>query len=592
MLNEKIADIFDEIADMYAMENIQFKPRAYQKAAISLRSLNRDVKDIYKEGGLKALNEISGIGESMALKIEEIIKTGRIKEYKKMKKKMPAKVEEMTVIEGVGPKLVKKVYEKLGIKTVKQLEEAAEKGKISKLKGMGEKTEENILSGIKFLEKNKGRKLLGYILPEALDIKQDLINFTNDKNIELVGSIRRGKETIGDIDLLAVSNNSKKLIDAFCSLRQVEKIYARGADKALVRLKSGFDCDLRVFKKESYGAGLLYFTGSKLHNIKLRKMAMAKGLSLNEYGLYKVKSQNLKVKSDKLKVKSNETKTKIAGETEKEIYQKFGMDYIEPELREDRGEIEASLSHKLPKLVDRKDILGVFHVHSDFSLDAVGSISDLVKKCQKMGLKYLVMGDHVGSLKIAAKMEGKDILDYIKYIESLNKKISDFRILSGVEANILRDGTIDVPDNILAKLDVVVAGIHSVFKMSKKEMTERLCKAMKNKHIDIISHPTGKLLGRRDEYELDVEQVIKIAKETKTCLEINAFPDRLDLNDINIKSAIEHGVKLAIGLDSHSVDQLDVLDFGILTSRRGWAEKKDIINTYSVDKLFDFLKKK
>lgn len=580
MLNNKIADIFDEIADMYAMENVQFKPRAYQKAAISLRSLNRDVKDVYEEGGLKALNEIPGIGESMALKIEEIIKTGKIKEYKKMKKKMPAKVEEMTAIEGVGPKLVKEVYEKLGVKTVKQLEEAAEKGKISKLEGMGEKTQENILSGIKFLEKSKGRILLGDILSEAKNIKQDLINFTNDKNIELVGSIRRGKEMIGDIDLLAISKNPKKMIDAFCSLRQVEKIYARGNDKALVRLKIGIDCDLRVFEKESYGAGLLYFTGSKLHNIKLREMAMKKGWTLNEYGLFTINKKTKKQKS------------KIAGETEKEIYAKFKMDYIEPELREDRGEIEASLSHKLPKLVERKDILGVFHVHSDYSLDAVGSIYDIAKKCQKMGLKYLVMGDHVGGLKIAAKMEGKDILEYIKYIENLNKKLSGFRILSGVEANILRDGTIDVPDKILAELDVVVAGIHSVFKMPKKEMTDRIIKAMENKNVDIISHPTGRLLGRRDEYNLDVEEILKAAKNTKTCLEINAFPDRLDLNDVNIKSAIDHGVKLAIGLDSHNVDQLDVLDFGVLTSRRGWAENKDIINTYSVEKLLDFLSRK
>ncbi len=582
MLNEKIADIFDETADMYAMENVQFKPRAYQKAAISLRSLNRDVKDIYKEGGLKALNEISGVGESMALKIEEIIKTGKIKEYKKMKEKMPARVEEMTAIEGVGPKLVKEVYEKLGVKTVKQLEEAAEKGKISKLKGMGEKTEENILSGIKFLEKSKGRKLLGDILPEANSIKENLIRLTSDKDIEVVGSIRRGKETIGDIDLLAVSKDTKKLIDVFCELEQVEKVYAKGNDKALVRLKVGVDCDLRVFKKESYGAGLLYFTGSKLHNIKLREMAMKKGWTLNEYGLYEVKSL-------KSKVKSKNQNSKIAGETEKEIYAKFKMDYIEPELREDHGEIEASLSHKLPKLVERKDILGVFHVHSNYSLDAVGSISDLVKKAKKMGLKYLVMGDHVGSLKIAAKMEDKDILEYIKYIENLNKKLSGFRILSGVEANILRDGTIDVSDKILAKLDVVVAGIHSVFKMPKKEMTERMIKAMENKNVDIISHPTGRLLTRRDEYNLDIEEILKAAKRTRTCLEINAFPDRLDLNDVNIKSAIDHGVKLAIGLDSHNIDQMDVLDFGVITARRGWAEKADIINTYSLDKLMNYL---
>jgi DNA polymerase (family 10) len=577
--------MFDEIADMYAMKDVDFKPRAYQKAAVSLRSLNRDVKDIYIEGGLKALNNISGVGESLAIKIEEMIKTGKMKDYQKMKIKMPAHVEEMTAIEGVGPKLVQEVYKKLGVKTLKQLEDAAEKGKIRKLKGMGEKTEENILSGIKFLEKNKGRKLLGDILPLANDIKQDLINFTSDKQIEIVGSIRRGKETIGDIDLLAVSKDTKKLVDAFCGLQQVEKVYAKGHDKALVRLKIGIDCDLRVFKKESYGAGLLYFTGSKLHNIKLREMAMAKNWTLNEYGLYNVKSL-------KSKVKSNETKTKIAGETEKEIYEKFGMDYIEPELREDRGEIEAALEHKLPKLVERKDILGVFHVHSNYSLDATGSISDIVEKAKKMGLKYLVMADHVGNLKITAKMEEKDILNYIKDIKKINKKLSGFKVLSGVEVNIMRDGKLDVSDKILEKLDVVIASIHSVFKMSKKEMTDRIIKAMENKNVDIIGHPTGRLLGARDEYALDIEEIIKAAKRTKICLEINAFPDRLDLNDSNIKSAIEHGVKLAIGVDSHNVNQLDVLDFGVITARRGWAEKADIINTYSVEKLLNYFERK
>lgn len=573
MLNQQIAKIFEEIADLLEMQDIQFKPRAYRKAAVSIRSLSEDIKDVYKKGGIKALEEIPGVGKSLALHIEEFLKSGKIENYEALKKKMPAAVSELVAIEGIGPKIIKKLYQKLKIRTIKDLEKAALAHKIQKIKGLGPKVELNILEGIAVARKRTNRFLLGFTLPDALEMKKELEKFPGVERVDLAGSIRRGKETIGDIDILAIAKNPKKVVDFFVHLLQVEKIIASGSTKGAVRLKNGADCDLRVLKHESYGSALLYFTGSKTHNIKLRKLALSHKWKLSEYGLFSKRKR-------------------IAGKTEEEVYKKLGLPYIEPELREDLGEIEAAQKDLLPKLVEQKDIKGVFHVHSKWSRDASSKIIDIVGACQKMGLKYVNISDHVGTLRIAGSMKEKDLLRQLKEIGKINKKLGGkFKVLSGAEVNIQKDGSLDIKDEVLSKLDVVIAAVHSHFKMGKREMTERIIHAMKNKNVDIIAHPTGRIIQEREPYQVDLEKIFRAAKTFATCLEINAFPDRLDLRDIDIKKAKEYGVKLAIGLDAHNINQLHYLDLGVIMARRGWAEKKDIINTYSIDKILKFFKK-
>lgn len=567
MLNQKIAKIFEEIADLLEMQDIQFKPRAYRKAAISIRSLSEDIKDIYKKGGVDALEKIPGVGKSMALKIDEMIKTGKIKYYEELKKKMPAAVSELVAIEGVGPKIVKKLYQKLKIRTINDLEKAAQAGKIRKIRGLGPKVEQNILEGIAIVRKRTKRFLLGFTLLDAQEIKKELEKFPGVEKVDLAGSIRRGKETIGDIDILAIAKKPKAVVNCFIHLPQVERILAAGPTKGAVILKNGADCDLRVLKKESYGAALMYFTGSKAHNIKIRKIAQSHHWKLSEYGLFSKKK-------------------KIAGRTEEEVFKKLGLSYIEPELREDRGEVEAAQQHKLPKLVVRKDIKGVFHVHSKWSRgDATGEIIDIARKCKQMGWQYVSMADHVGTLRIAGGMTEKELLSQKKEIEQVNKQIKNFKILTGCEANILKDGRIDISDKVLAQLDVVIAAVHSHFKMGKQEMTKRIIRAMKNKNVDIIAHPTGRIIQEREPYQVDLEKIMTAAVEYNVVLEINAFPDRLDLKDTDIKLAIEHGCKLSIGLDAHNLDQLHHIDLGLITARRGWAERKDIINTFSWQKV-------
>jgi DNA polymerase (family 10) len=571
MKNLKIAQIFDETADILEMQDVQFKPRAYQKAAVSIRSLSEDVEEIYNRGGLKALERIPGVGASMAQKIEEFIKTGRMKYYDQLKKKMPAHVGEMVAIEGVGPKLVEKAYKELGIKTLSQLEKAAKAGKLRKIKGLGPKVEENILEGIALIRKRKGRFLLGFLLPEAEDIRGRLASLPYVEKVDLAGSIRRGKETIGDIDILAISKNPKKVIDFFISLPPVERIVAKGPTKGAVRLKAKIDCDLRVLKRQSYGAALMYFTGSKAHNIKMRKIAMEHGWKLSEYGLF----------SDQ---------KKVAGKSEEEVYKKLKMPFIPPELREDNGEIEAALDNRLPKLIEKEDIKGALHVHSEWSSDAMGSIEEIARTCERMGLEYVLITDHTGTLRIAGGLSERELLKELAEIRKIDKKFKNIKILCGAETNIEKDGSIDIGNKVLRKLDIVIAGVHSNFRMSKGQMTKRMIRAIENRNVDIIAHPTGRLIQRREPYELDLDKVFVAAKKNNTALELNAFPDRLDLSAENVRRAIKFGVKIAIGLDSHSISQLRYLELGVITARRSWAEKKNIINTLSAERLVRMFK--
>ena len=572
MRNQDIAKIFYEIAFFLAMEEIPFKHSAYEKAALSLETLADDAEDVYKKGGIKALEEIPGVGESIAEKIAEYLKTGKIKEYENLKKEMPVDIKEWSAVEGLGPRMIRDLYEGLKIKNLQDLEKAAKIGQVRNLPNFGEKTEQNILQGIEFLKRTKGRFLLGEIIPAVDEILENLKSLKEVKKISPAGSVRRMKETIGDVDILITSSNPKKVIDYFVSMPGIVKIWGQGPTKASIRLEKGFDVDLRVLPENQFGSALQYFTGSKEHNIALRKIAIEKGFKLNEYGLFKGKKI-------------------IACKTEEEVYKALGLSYIEPELRENTGEIETALKNKLPKIVGYQDIKGDLHIHSNWN-GGLNSIEEIAEAAQEMGYEYIGISDHTKFLIIEHGLDEKRLLQQRKEIEKLNSRFkilnSKFRILQGCEANILADGSIDIKDEALAKLDYVIAGVHSQLKMGRKEMTERIIKAMRNLNVDIISHPTGRIIKRREEYEIDFDEILKVAKETKTILEINSSLSRLDLKDINIRKAVAAGVKMAINADSHHFDYLRFLNLGISQARRGWATKNDIINAWPLEKLLKF----
>ena len=575
MQNREIAKIFNEIAEYLEMDGVRFKPHAYQKAAITLENLKDSIEDIYRQGGLKALKAIPGIGESIALKIEEYLKTGKIAYYEEFRRKLPINLDELIAVEGMGPKKAKILYDKLGITNLAELEAAARAHQIAPLKGFGAKTEANILEGIEFLKKSTGRFLLGEVWPLAEQLLATLRALPEVDRADVAGSFRRKKETIGDLDFLAVSSQPDKVMAFFIAQPDVVKVHAHGPTKSSVRLRQGLDADLRVIPAESYGAALQYFSGSKEHNIALRQIAIDQGYKLNEYGLFDQHDQA------------------VAGRTEEEIYQTLGLAWIPPELREDRGELAAAREGRLPKLIDYSDIRGDLHVHSNWNGGAQ-SIAELAQAAMALGYDYVGIADHTKFLRIEHGLDEEQLLARNREIDDLNaqlaKKGKHFRILKGCEANILNDGSIDIADEVLAQLDYVIAGIHSAFRMPREEMLSRLQTAMANPHVDIISHPTGRILKRREEYEVAMGDLLRLAHETGTILEINAYPERLDLGDVNIRAAKQAGVRMVINTDAHHVDQLRYLPLGIAQARRGWAVKEDIINVWPVARLLQFFK--
>ena len=569
MKNQELSRIFYEIAEFLEMEEVAFKPYAYQKVALVLESMEEDVEEIYKSGGIKALEDIPGVGKNIAERIEEYLKTGKMKYYQYLKKKTPVELRELTAVEGLGPKKVKVLYQELGIKNLKDLEKAVKDHKIAPLFGFGEKSEKNILEGIVFLKKSKGRFLLGEILPVVKEIEQQLKSLKEVNQISIAGSVRRKKETVGDVDFLITTKHPLKVMDFFVSLPGVVKIWGKGPTRSSVRMEKGFDVDLRAVPERSYGSALQYFTGSKEHNIATRKIAIDKGLKLNEYGIFSGKRM-------------------VGGRKEEEIYKILGMVWVPPELRENRGEIEKSLKNELPDLIELEDIKGDLHCHSDWN-GGENSISEMAQAAIVRGYQYLGISDHTKFLRIEQGLDEKKLARQKKEIDLINSKLktqnSKLRVLQGAETNILNDGSIDIKDESLKKLDYAIAGVHSSFKMSRQRMTERIIKAMKNPYIKILSHPTGRILKKRDEYQADFDKILRAARQFNVALEVNSHPERLDLNDTNIRKAIESGVKLVINTDSHHKDQLRLIEFGVAQSRRGWAQKKDIINCQSLEKL-------
>jgi len=573
MLNLKISKIFGQMAQYYTMKDDKFRPRAYERAARLIESMEEDVEDIYKKDGLPGLTKIPGIGAGLAGHIEEYVKTGKIKIFEKLKREAPIDLESFSAVEGVGPKTLMSLYKNLKIKNLRDLEKAARAGKVRALPRFGEKTEENILRSIQLSREHRGRFLLAYVSPIVSQIEKSLTGFDSVQNVIICGSFRRRKETVGDIDILAVSKNSREVMEYFTSMPAVEKVIAKGETKSSVRLDIGIDVDLRVVPKKSYGAAMQYFTGSKDHNVALRKIAGRYGWKLNEYGIFDKRG------------------LQIAGRTEEEIYKKLGLDWMPPEMRENTDEIELALDHKLPKIVEYKEVLSDLQMHTTYS-DGAHTIAEMAEAAARLGRKYIAITDHVGHLKIAGAMDIRTIEKQWREIEKVDRKMKNIKILKGCEVDINPDGTIALDDKYLAKFDIVLGSVHSNFKMPKTDQTKRLVRAIENPHVDVISHPTGRIIHQRAGYEFDFDEVAASAARTKTILEANCYPDRLDLNDANIRRAIGHGVKISFGTDSHSKMQLHYLELGIAQSRRGWATKKDCVNCLEAEELLKFLKGK
>ena len=595
--NQEIARILREIGEYLEMQDVPFKPRAYEKAALAVEGLGEEeAGDIYKSGGIKALKEISGVGSSIAETIEELLKTGRSKHHEELKKKTPVDLAELTRVEGLGPKSIKKLYKELGIKNIKDLEKAAKSGKISGLEGFGEKSEQKIINGVEFIKKTGGRFLLGSILPVANMIEGRLKSLSGVEKATVAGSARRRKETVGDVDVLVASNNPKKVMGYFTGMPEVVHIIASGGTKSSIKLSSGLNVDLRVVPPESYGAALNYFTGSKDHNVALRKLAIEKGWKLNEYGLFRNADSrrphaDQRGNSQRKSASSQRSSAlMLAGKAEEEIYRALGMDYIEPEMRENTGEIELALKHNLPKLVEYEDLQGDLQTQTNWT-DGSDSIENMARAAIKAGLKYIAITDHTKGLAMTGGLDEKRILKQMAEIDKINKKFAGrIKILKGTECDILKDGSLDLPDSVLSKLDVVGISVHSLFNLSEADQTARVKRAMSNPNADILFHPTGRLINKREAIKLDMEEIIAHAKKTGTILEANAEPNRLDLKDEHIRKAIDSGIKISIDSDAHSAGQVGFMELGIAQARRGWATKKDVINAWPLETTLKFLK--
>ncbi|RKY33912.1 MAG: DNA polymerase/3'-5' exonuclease PolX [Candidatus Omnitrophota bacterium] len=574
MKNKLVADIFREIAKLLELKGENpFRIRAYEKASQNIESLTQDVEVFAKENKLTSL---PGIGQDLANKIKEIIKTGTLTQYEKLKKEVPKGLLEMMEIPGLGPKTVKLIYEKLKIDSIGKLEEAAKSGKLRKLDGIREKTEENILKGISLLKKGRERTPLYLALKIAEGFLEPLRQMKEVEKIEVAGSVRRRKETIRDIDILIVSKNPSEVMDKFVNLSYVREVLAKGETKSSVRAgENEIQVDLRVVEKESFGSALMYFTGSKAFNIKLRQLASKDGYKINEYGVFALTKGKEK---------------KVAGRTEEEIFELFKMPFVAPELREDRGEVELALKNKLPKIIDRKDIKGDLHVHSKYS-DGTSTIKDIALYAERMGYQYVGICDHSQGLKVAGGVSVKDVYAKIEEVRKINRQLKKVKVLCGTEVDILNDGSLDYPDSVLKEFDLVIAAIHSGFKQPQHQLTKRIVSACKNKYVHVIAHPTGRLFGVRDSYEIDFDEILKVASDYQVALELNCFPQRLDLNDINCMRARAKKVKIALGTDAHILDQMLNMDLGVSVARRGWLEKEDVLNCWSLDKLLKWLKK-
>lgn len=570
MKNRELAKIMTELADIMEMQDIQWKPRAYRQAARKIENMSENIVDIYKKKGVKGLQEIPSIGKSLARHIADYIETGRVEKWDKLRKESTKGLYQLISIEGLGPNKVKELAQKLGIKNLDDLKKAVKQKKIRQLEGFGEKSEENIIQSLKQYEKSRERMLIGRAWTIAWEVIDYLKQNTSIRKIDYAGSLRRMKETVGDIDILVVAKDPEKLMETFAGMPEVARVLVKGRSKTSVILKEGMQIDVRAIDEKSYGAAHQYFTGSKDHNIALRKIAVRKGYKLSEYGLYRKSSNKL-----------------VAGKKEKDIYSKLGLQWIPPELRENNGEIEAAIKKKLPNLVELKDIKGDLQMHTTYS-DGQDSIREMALQARKLGYGYISITDHSKSERIAHGMDEDRLRKQWKEIESVSEKI---KIFKSAEVDIKKDGSLDYDDNTLKKLDIVLVSVHSGFKSGRKEMTERIIKALDNPYVNILAHPTGRMIQKRQGYDADFERIFRKCSERNVALEINCDPRRLDLNDNMIISAKKAGVKFSLGTDSHNAGSLSNMRFGLGQARRAWLEKKDIINTMSCRKIAKYFRK-
>ncbi|MGD2125633.1 MAG: DNA polymerase/3'-5' exonuclease PolX [Desulfobacteraceae bacterium] len=566
MTNQEIADIMVHISQILDIQGENpFKIRAYIKASQTIAGLTYPLSSLEDKA---KIGKLPGIGAGIAKKVMELLETGKLEYYEDLKKSEYARLTEFLRIPGMGPKHAKLVHDKLGIKNVEGLQKAAEQGKLRALPGLGEKVEKNILQGTRQVQKYKERFPLAFIYPRAQAIFEEMKRVKEIKQITLAGSLRRKRETIGDVDILAASDRAEKVMDVFVKLPQTAKVVAKGHTKSSIVTKDGFQVDLRVVPPESFGAAAHYFTGSKAHNIRIRSLGVDEGLKINEYGVFKKEK-------------------KIAGAQEEEIFKSVHLPYVPPELREDQGEIEAAQEGKLPSLIKLEDIRGDLHVHTHWT-DGNNSIEEMAKAARQKGYRYIAICDHSVSMGIAHGLNRKRLEKQIEEIEKFTRSLKGFRVLTGIEVDIKPNGDLDFDDEILKKLDLVVAAVHSKFTQSEDEMTRRIIQAIEHPHVDIIAHPTGRIIGKREPYKVDMDKLMDACKANGKILELNAYPERLDLSDIHCRKAKEKGVKIAISTDAHMDEHLEWMTFGVATARRGWIEPEDVVNTLSLSKLLTY----
>ncbi|WP_200762476.1 DNA polymerase/3'-5' exonuclease PolX [Nitrosophilus alvini] len=568
--NADIAAIFNKVADLLEIKGENpFKVRAYRNAARTVENIGKSLAQLVEEG--YDLTKLPGVGHDISEYIKEIVTTGRLKKLEELEKEIPSHLVEMLSIEGLGPKRIKVLYENLHIESLEDLRKAAESGEIEKLPGFGPKLIEKILKGIKLAKKEGKRFKWAVAEYYANELVKYIKSIKGVINIEVAGSFRRKKETVGDLDILVTAKDWEEVSDHFIKFDGIKEVISKGPTRSTVILKSDIQVDLRSVAKESYGSALHYFTGSKAHNIAIRSIAVKKGLKINEYGVFKGAER-------------------IAGLTEEEVYKTVGLPYIEPELRENRGEIEAAYENRLPKLIRLEDIRGDLHVHTKYT-DGKHTIAQMAKAAKDLGYEYIAITDHSKHLTVANGLDEKRLRVQMEEIDRLNEELDGITVLKGIEVDILEDGTLDLPDSVLKELDIVVAAVHFKFKLSSEKQTARILKAMDNPYVDIVAHPTGRLIGEREAYEVDMQKLLESAKERGCVMELNGQPERLDLNDVYSKMAKEMGVKLAITTDAHNTFSLNYMRYGINQARRGWLEAADVINTLPLKEMKKALKR-
>lgn len=566
--NTEIAQRFQRLADLLEIEGANpFRVRAYRNAARTIEGLPHSVAAMVADGA--DLTELPGIGKDLAGKIREIVESGHLALLDQVSTHLPGQLAELAAIPGLGPKRVKALYDALGITSVKELEQAARAGNIRRLPGFGAKSEENLLAEIQRRTGREPRIPLPAAERFAEPILEHIRQTTGVIKAILAGSYRRRRDTIGDLDILVSCRNPAAVIDRFVAYADVDQIVSKGTTRATIVLRTGLHVDLRVVPEASYGAALQYFTGSKAHNIAIRSLAVKKGLKINEYGVFR-------------------GETAIAGATEEEVYRQVGLPYLEPELRENRGEIEAALKKTLPRLVTLKDLRGDLHCHSKAS-DGNATIEDMARAARERGYEYVAICDHSPRVTIAHGLSPQRFMQQMEEIDRLNGRLEGFTVLKGAEVDILEDGSLDLPDDLLRQLDLTVCAVHYHFRLSKTKQTERIIRAMDHPAFNILAHPTGRMLNEREPYEVDMERLMSAAKERGRVLEVNAQPARLDLTDVHCKLAKDMGVRVAISTDAHRTTDLPLIRFGIDQARRGWLEAGDVINTKSWKELKKFL---